>query len=158
ASQLEVLPDYLQLAGTAGGLAGSEQNLLVRNAGGGGLLPFQAAVVGDVPWLRIMPGDGQAGPNTPAVVRGVVSARSLPLGPTRAIIRVTSDAGAVEIPVSLLLREEGPVIGFNATGLRFEARDGHGSTRSKSVNVLNLGSGVVNWQAEIVSGGNLISL
>jgi len=158
AQQLEVSPDNLRFAGPLSALAASEQDLLVRNTGGGGLLPFEATVSDDAPWLRVMPAAGQAGPNRPALLRVLVNAQDLPLGPARGVIHVTWGAGAADIPVSLLVREEGPAIGFDVTGQRFDARDGHGSTRSKSVNVLNLGSGVLNWQAEIVTGAEFVSL
>src|SRR5260370_445673 len=146
-----------RFAGAASDLASSEQELLVRNAGGGGPLAFQATVAGDAPWLRVTPAAGQTVPNGPALLRVLVSAQGL-LGSLRAVIHVTSAAGDADIPVSLLVREEGPAIGFNVTGLRFEARDGNGTTRSKTVNVLNLGTGMLNWTAEIVSGAGFVSL
>ncbi len=155
--QLEVSPDNLRFAGPSSALASSEQNLLVRNAGGGGPLAFQATVVGDAPWLSVMPAAGQTAPNAPALLRVLVSAQGR-LGSRRALIHVASAAGDTDIPVSLLVRDEGPAIGFNVTGLRFEARDGNGTTRSKSVNVLNLGTGMLNWTAEIVSGAGFVSL
>src|SRR5262249_35419841 len=155
--QLEVSPDNMRFAGPAGALAASEQNLLVRNAGGGGPLAFQATVTGDAPWLRVMPAAGQTGPNGPALLRVLVNAQGL-LGSRRAVIHVTSAAGDADIPVALLVRDEGPAIGFHVSGLPLEARAGHGTSRSKSVNILKLGTDVLTWTAEIVSGAEFISL
>jgi uncharacterized protein (TIGR03437 family) len=156
--QLDVSPGYLRFAGPASALAPSEQSLLIRNTGGGGPLSFQASVVGDAPWLSVAPDSGQAGPNAPASLRVLVNAQGLALGAQRGLIRVTSAAGSADIPVSLLVRDAGPVIGFNVTGLRFESREGNGNSRSKSASVLNLGQGTVNWTAAVVSDAPWISL
>ncbi|HTM50668.1 MAG TPA: IPT/TIG domain-containing protein, partial [Bryobacteraceae bacterium] len=156
--QLEVSPGYLRFAGSASALAASEQALLVRNAGGGGPLPFAATVADGAPWLSVLPGAGQAAPNAPVSLRVLVNAQGLSLGARRGVIHVESAAGVADIPVSLLVRDEGAVIGFNLTGVRFETRDGAGSTRLRSANILNLGTGTVNWQASIVSGAEWLTL
>jgi uncharacterized protein (TIGR03437 family) len=42
--------------------------------------------------------------------------------------------------------------------VRFEARQGNGDANSESATVLNLGSGAVNWQAQILSGADWLSI
>ncbi|HTM50376.1 MAG TPA: putative Ig domain-containing protein, partial [Bryobacteraceae bacterium] len=156
---LEVGPDSLRFAGPASLLSPASQTLLIRNAGGSGGLEFQINVVGDAPWLTVSPATGQAGANAPAAVRVAVNAAAVPRGARRALIHITSGGGNADIPVSLLSQEDGPVIGFNVSGLRFEAPAGsRASTRSKSAGILNLGTGTLSYRAEIVSGADWLSL
>jgi hypothetical protein len=155
--QLDVSPPFLRFAGVISAPA-AEQDLLVRNTGGGGPLPFSASVAGDAPWLSVTPTSGQAGPNAPGTLRVMVNAQGLPAGARRAAIHIDSAAGAADIPVSLLVRPAGPVIGLDVGGVRFEAREKNGSSGTQTANVLDLGSGAVNWQAEVVSAASWLSL
>jgi uncharacterized protein (TIGR03437 family) len=50
------------------------------------------------------------------------------------------------------------VIGLDVSGVRFEARQGNGDANTETANVLNLGSGAVNWQTQILSGGDWLSI
>ena len=87
-----------------------------------------------------------------------MNAQGLGAGAQNAVIAVTSTAGSVNIPVSLCVRAAGPAIGFDLTGVQFEARQGAGDSNTEAVNVLNLGSGAVNWQAQVVTGGQWLSI
>jgi uncharacterized protein (TIGR03437 family) len=60
--------------------------------------------------------------------------------------------------VTLVVRDDGPVIGLDVSGVRFEARQGNGDANTEMANVLNLGSGAVNWQAQIMSGADWLSI
>jgi Putative Ig domain. len=158
APQLDVSPGYLRFAGPVSALAGVEQDLLVRNAGGGGPLSFQASVVDDTPWLSLTSAAGQVMPNAPALIGVVVNAQGLTTGSQRGAIRIDSAAGSVIIPVTLVVRDDGPVIGLDVSGLRFETRQGNGSANVENAAVLNLGSGAVNWQAQILSGADWLTI
>lgn len=74
------------------------------------------------------------------------------------MIHIDSAAGSADIPVSVLVRSPGPVIGLSLNGVRFEAREKNGSAETQTVQVLNLGDGAINWQAEILSGAEWLSL
>jgi uncharacterized protein (TIGR03437 family) len=156
--QLDVSPGFLRFAGSASSLAMAEQELLVRNTGGGGPLAFSVTVPSDSAWLSLSPSAGQTAPNAPVSLRVLVNAQTLAAGPLLGAIHIDSAAGSADIPVSLLVRTPGPVIGLSVNGVRFEAREKNGSAETQTVRVLNLGDGAVSWQAEIVSGSEWLSL
>ncbi|MGH9723300.1 MAG: putative Ig domain-containing protein, partial [Bryobacteraceae bacterium] len=156
--QLEAAPELLRFAGTAQALASSEQVLLLRNAGGGGSIAYNATVKSGAPWLRISPAAGQTSVNARSVIRATVDARTLAPGPYRGEIEISSSAGVRTAAVSLLVRTTGQAIGLSVDGLRFDARAGGGVAITKNINVLALGNLAVNWRAEIVSGSEFLSL
>src|SRR5205823_12633593 len=96
--QLDVSPPYLRFAGPLSSLTPVEQQILVRNAGGGGPLPFRVSVTGAAPWLTVTPTSAQAAPNAPGALRVVVNAQGLSTGARRAAIHIDSDAGSADIP------------------------------------------------------------
>ena len=156
--KLDVSPPFLRYTGSPNGVLTFEQNLVLRNIGGGGSIAFQASPVEGSAWLTLRDDIGQTGPNSPAVMRVLANTRGLPKGPRRGLIRVTSSTGSVEVPVTLLVQDDGPVLGLNLSGLRFEARAGNGDSNTRNAMVLNLGQGVVNWKAELVSGSEWLTL
>src|SRR5262249_31652265 len=126
--QLDVSPGYLRFAGSPGALAAAEQDLVVRNSGGGGPLAFKVSVPADASWLSVNPDSGSAGPNAPVSLRVLVNAQSLPQGALRSAIHIDSAAGSADIPVSLLVRPAGPVIGLDIAGVTFESREKQGNS------------------------------
>ena len=156
--QLDVSPGYLRFAGPLSALMPAEQDLLVRNAGGGGALTFQAAVADAATWLSVSAAADRASPNSPASVAVLVNAQGLTTGAYRSAILIDTPAGSATIPVTLVVRDDGPVIGLDVSGVRFEARQGNGDANAESAAVLNLGSGTVNWQAQIVSNSGWLSI
>ena len=156
--KLDVSPPFLRYTGSPAGVLTFEQDLVLRNIGGGGSIAFQARPVEGSAWLTLRDDAGQAAPNAPALMRVLANTRGLPRGPRRGLIRVTSAAGSVDVPVTLLVQDDGPVLGLNLSGLRFEARQGNGHSNTRNVRVLNLGQGVVNWRAEVISGSEWINL
>jgi uncharacterized protein (TIGR03437 family) len=158
APQLDVSPTYLRYTGTIATLASSEQDLVLRNIGGGGPISFQASVVGTPSWLSVSPGSGQVTPNTPVYLHVLTSAQGLTGGAQRAALHISSDAGAIDVPVSALTRNGGPAIGLDQQGVLFVTRAGNGDTSFEDVNVLNTGDSTLNWQAEIVSTEQWLSL
>ena len=158
APQLDVSPGFLRFAGSPSALAAAQQTLLVRNTGGGGPLAFTVSLPSDVTWLSVSPAAGQTAPNAPVSLNVSINALDLPAGPLRGAIHIDSSAGSADIPVSVLVRTTGPVIGLSLNGVRFEAREKNGNAETQTVQVLNLGDGAVNWQAEILSGSEWLSL
>src|SRR5262249_43940365 len=125
---LDVSPGYLRFAGSPTALAAAgEQDLLVRNTGGGAALSYHATVFANLPWLSVSPSSGQAGSNSPGLIRVIVDARALPRGARRGTVRITSAAGSVDVSVSLLVRSGGPVIGLDEQGDRFDVRATQGN-------------------------------
>jgi uncharacterized protein (TIGR03437 family) len=156
--QLDVSPGYLRFAGPLSALMPAEQDLLVRNVGGGGPLPFQASIADNSTWLSVSADLNQASPNFPAPVHVLVNAQGLTTGAYRSAILITTAAGPATIPVTLVVRDDGPVIGLDVSGVRFDARQGNGDANAETAAVLNLGSGAVNWQAQIISGADWLTI
>jgi uncharacterized protein (TIGR03437 family) len=156
-AQLDVLPTYLRFSATPTVPAGG-QTLYVRNSGGGGPFSFQATVTAGASWLTVTPASGQTASNAPVPLQVQVTTQGLPVGARRGAIRIDSAAGSITISVSLLVRSAGAVIGLDGQGVQFRDRAGNGDTQFRDVHVLNLGDGLVNWAAEIVSDGTWLSL
>jgi hypothetical protein len=156
--QLDVSPGYLRFAGPLSALMPAEQDLLVRNIGGGGPLTFQASVADGASWLSVSAAADQASPNSPASIAVLVNAQGLTTGAYRSAILIATPAGPATIPVTLVVRDDGPVIGLDVSGVRFEARQGNGDGNAETAAVLNLGSGTVNWQAQVVSNAGWLSI
>jgi uncharacterized protein (TIGR03437 family) len=156
--QLDVSPGYLRFAGPLSAFMSAEQDLLVRNAGGGGSLTFQASVADAATWLSVSAAADRASPNSPASVAVLVNAQGLTTGAYRSAILISTPAGTATVPVTLVVRDDGPVIGLDVSGVRFDARQGNGDANAETAAVLNLGSGTVNWQAQIVSNSGWLSL
>ncbi len=156
--QLDVSPVYLRFAGTVSSLASAEQDLLIRNIGGNGPITFQASITGDTAWLSVTPASGQAGPNAPLYLKVLVSSQGLAAGARHGVVHIMSAAGSVDVPVSLLVRSSGPVIGADLQGVRFDSRSGNGLDRPAVINILNNGDSLLNWQADVLTSDNFLTL
>ena len=73
-------------------------------------------------------------------------------------MRVEAGTQTIDVPVTLFVRDDAPVLGLSQNGVRFDVREGNGNSITRSVNVLNLGVGSVNWTAEILDGSAWLSL
>jgi hypothetical protein len=152
--QLTVAPTYLRFATIAGAAGVSEQALLVTNAGTGGPLDFTASVVSSSPWLTVTPAGGKTLVSGGFPLRVIVNTQGLKVGSYLGKMRVASAlGGTVDVPVSLFVSPDGPIISLSTSGVRFDAREGHGLSNTRDVAVLNVGTGIVNWKAELQSGG-----
>jgi hypothetical protein len=76
----------------------------------------------------------------------------------RGSVRISSDAGTVDVPVQFALTEAGPALGLSQTGLRFDARQSQGAGNTQTVNILNVGDGTGNWSAGLLQGQDWLSL
>ncbi|HUA83689.1 MAG TPA: putative Ig domain-containing protein [Bryobacteraceae bacterium] len=92
-----------------------------------------------------------------------VNSQGLAAGSYHDIVRLSGSNGStssVDVPVSLFVQSAGPSMALSANGLRFESRQGAGSTMPESVNVLNLGDpgSTVNWTVNLLSGSNWLNV
>ena len=138
------------------GVAASDQLLFIRNQGGGAL-SYQVSVVSGAEWLSVNPDSGRTAPNQPSLVR--VSADAASAGQANfGVVRVQAGEDTIDVPVTVLRGDPGPILGVNLTGLRFDARQGQGNTNNRNVLVLNFGEGSLNWVAEVLQGSDWLTL
>jgi uncharacterized protein (TIGR03437 family) len=155
APSLSIAPESLRF--TYSPVDSAEQFLFIRNAGGGGAMPFQVSALAGGDWLSVDPPSGAVAPNQPGVVRVSIDrarARATDYG----LLRIAAAGQAVEVPVTAVQEGTRPILGLNLTGLRFEARQGEGHANNRNVLVLNLGQGSLNWEAEVLRGTEWLSL
>lgn len=159
--QLTALPAALKFAAREAAPIAQDQFILLAKPGGGGAISFSTSVVGKSSWITALtPATGSVAANTPAKLRVFVNTQGLKTGFYRDAVRVTTATGTVDVPVSVFVSDQGPVLGLSANGLRFQVRQGAGSTQTQSVNVLDLGDVTTSssWQAEVVSGSDWLAL
>ncbi len=158
---LAAVPASLKFAARAVTPLAQDQFIVLTNPGGGGPVNFSTSVVGKSSWISALtPATGRVAANAPAAIRVFINTQGLKVGFYRDAIRVTTTAGTVDVPVSLFVSDEGPVIGLSSSGLRFQIRQGAGSTETQSVNVFDLGDSNTSseWQAELLSGSDWLVL
>lgn len=133
--------------------------LFVRNAGGGGRLPFSVSLQSESPWIAsVSPAQGFAGPNAPFPVRVRVSPQSVKPGAYRAVLRFTSPAGSQDVPVSLFVSPPGPALFLNPRGIQFEVRQGAGTALKRQIAVINRGSESLDWTADLLQGDDWLRI
>ena len=156
AAVLRVAPAALRFDVGAATTGISEQSLFVGNAGGGDL-SYTVAVVKGAAWLSVASPSGAAAANRQGLVRVAVNpgkAKPADYG----VVRIQAGAGTVDVPVSVLRRQPGPILGVNLTALKFEARENQGNSNNRNILVLNLGDGSLDWQAEVLQGAEWLTL
>ncbi len=141
----------------------STQNpvVVVSNSGGGGSSSFSASVVGKSSWItRVSPATGSAGPNAPVLVQLTINSQGLATGNFHDILRFTFPAGSIDVPISLFVSRDGPIIGLSVNGVRFSERQGNGTGRPQVVQVLNRGdlSMPLNPTVDILSGSDWLNV
>jgi len=158
-AQLQVSPSRLRFAATTQSPGTFEQDLAVTTLGGAPT-GFSASVANGSSWISIMGASGQTLRNSAVFVRVLVNSQGQSVGSHSDTIHFTFAGGSVDVPVSLFVRNGGPALGVNVTGLRYHAQQGGGFSAAESVLVLNLGdpTTTVNWTAQVVSGSNIVSL
>jgi uncharacterized protein (TIGR03437 family) len=159
--QLTALPNLLHFAARAVTPSAQDQMLVIGNSGGGGAFSFTASVVNKSAWISALtPISGRVGTNFPAAVRVFVNSQGLKAGFYRDTVRITTTSGSLDVPVELFVSDQGPVLGLSASGLRFQVRQGAGSSQAQSVTVLDLGdqSTTSSWTAQIVTGSDWLSI
>jgi uncharacterized protein (TIGR03437 family) len=158
---LDVSPNLLRLRAHAATPGVQTATLLVRDTGGSGPINFAPTVVNSSPWIT---GVSVAAPQTSfngaTAVTVTFNSQGLNPGTVRDIIRFTWSQGVVDVPVSLYVAPTGSYLGLDTRGLRFQARQGAGSSFHQTVRILNLGDSgtIVNWSANLVTGSDWLAL
>lgn len=150
--------------------------LLLQNPGGGGPQKFTVSVLDaqNNPFVTVVPSSGVLTDSTPVVVQVNIDTTSLAVGPYQVNIQVkfgdaagpvaglerdaASTAPIQVVPVSIVVSPADPAIALDFQGVKFDARKGEGLAVTQDVAILNLGDSPYTWTAEIVSGGDFISL
>jgi uncharacterized protein (TIGR03437 family) len=158
--QLTVAPATLNFAALSSAPGTFTENLLVSNTGAAAL-GFDTSVVGNNSLIsNVTSSASQTTPNAPVFLQVQVTTNGLQVGAYNDTILVSSSAGNIQVPVSLFVAANGPILAVSKTGILFQAVEGGGSTAKESIEVLNLGDpgSTVNWNASLVSGSNWLSL
>jgi uncharacterized protein (TIGR03437 family) len=157
---LGVAPTVVRLIGKQSD-ATVETDLLVWNSGGRGSLSFAPTVLdsGGLP-VEVTPQNAQVGLDESAFVHVKVSTSGVAPGSYRALLRLYSGSGPLDIPLSVLIAAPRAVMGLSFNGTRFDVREGNGYSEPQSAAVLNTGppGSVVNWRAELVTGDTWLTL
>ena len=159
--QLQATPGSLQFGAHILSPGIQQQTLLVANAGGGGVQNFTASVVQNSPWIvSVTPLKGQAGPDSPAFLQVKVNSLGLAVGFYHDIVQLTSSSGNVDVPVTLMVVNQGSVLAVGLTGVRFLAIQGSGTARPQSISIINNGdqSTTVHWSADLLSGSDWLAI
>jgi hypothetical protein len=157
--KLETAPAFLRFSARVSAPGIQEQQIVVRNSGGGAPIAFQASAGGS-PFLSVTPTSGQSTPNTPVIVKVRVNTAGLSAGNYTDTVRITSQAGNSDIAVSLFVADDGPILRLSESGLHFEERQGAGNNNTESVLVLNVGDPAarIAWTATVTASPNWISV
>ncbi|MBZ5603382.1 MAG: putative Ig domain-containing protein [Acidobacteriia bacterium] len=159
--QMTALPASLRFAARAVTPSAQDALVVIDNIGGGGAFPYSTSVVGKSSWISaVTPASGRISANAPATVRVFVNSAGLKTGFYHDTVRVTSTSGSVDVPVEFFVSDQGPVLGLSSNGLRFQARQGAGTSQAQSVTVLDLGDPTTTsaWDATLVSGSDWLSI
>ncbi len=157
---LDVIPNVLRYQARVAAPGSQDQILLVRNAGGGGKLKFTVTVLRGL-WIdSISPSSGETSEDAPVIITVKVNTRGIPAGGVRDVIRVSSAAGNVDVPVALFVAPPGPILSLNITGLRYRGQTANTAATPQTVSVLNTGDpgSVVNWKAELLTGSGWLAI
>ncbi len=135
-------------------------DMLVSNTGAG-TLAFNASVTNGSSWISaIAPSSGQTTLGAPVLLQVQVNSQGLGVGSYHDTIHVASQAGNVDIPISLFVSASGPVLSASQTGVFFHARQNGGTSASGKIEILNIGdpNSTVDWTARLMSGSNWLEL
>jgi uncharacterized protein (TIGR03437 family) len=158
APRLESSVSRLTLSVRAPSPGKRDASLLLRNAGGGGALPFSATVTGRSSWITsVTPVSALAGP-TGTGVRIATDSTGLAEGIYRDVVRFTSAFNTVDVPVVLRVAPAGPLLDVSPTALRLSMREGARTLAVREVKILNVEPGSnLAWTAEWIRGGEYFS-
>lgn len=146
-----VAPSMLRFAARADAPSTQEQVIVMQDSGGGGAPT--ATVVGNSPWITLPKSSSSLS------VRVDANSTGLSVGDHHDIVRLANSAGTFDVPVSLFVANGGPIMALGVTGLRFQSRQGAGTTEGQAVSVLNLGDSgsTVNFAVDLVSGSDWLT-
>lgn len=158
--KLETSPGFLRFSTRVSAAEVDEEEIVVRNSGGGAPIAFQASVSGGSPWLSVAPSSGQTSPTTPVAVKVRANTAGLAEGNYTDSVRISSAAGNFDIAVSLFVASDGPILELSESGLHLVERQGAGNTNTETVEVFNDGdpAATINWTATVTGTPNFLSI
>jgi uncharacterized protein (TIGR03437 family) len=161
AAVLDAAPNMLRFAAIVHSSTVQEKIVVLSNTGGNAPLQYSTQIMGASPWITgVTPDSGQIPRNSPVFLRVHVNPQGLPVGRYSDVLRLVSPAGDVDVPIVLLVTKSGPILDVNLLGLRFQARQGGGSSSTQTFEILNTGDplSTVSWTAEAIQGGDIFSI
>ncbi len=124
--QLEIVPNILTFAARSQTPGNLSQILTLRNSGGSGMLPF--TVSGPEFGSRWITGisatTGSTAVNSPTFVQIQVNTNGLAVGHYNDVINFAWLGGTVNVPVTLFISDQGPILDVSLRGVRIPARVG----------------------------------
>jgi uncharacterized protein (TIGR03437 family) len=159
--RFNIVPGFLRFSARVVAPGVQEQVLVVSNGGGGAPFTFSATILpGDANFVSsVTPNSGSISRNTSVAVHVRINTTGLAVGSYRVIIRFTTPFGTFDVPVTVFVAADGPILSANVFGLRFQAMQGFGFSNAQTVKVLNVGNPAttLNWTAALVTGSDLFT-
>ena len=153
---LSVWPEYLTVSSVAGG-SSVQQQVQVFNTGGGTL--NYTVTAPSVPWLTVScNASGAVTLSTPASICLTVNLAALQTGNYHAPLVINAGAGTqpATVNVTLQVAQAEPLILLLPGAMEFTAVSGGQAPAPQTLNVLNIGTGTMDWSAQ--AGGKWLQL
>jgi trimeric autotransporter adhesin len=145
--------DVINVGVNAGAQPVSRQIRVLNRGGGQPQIAVAATARNGGAWLSISPAAGTASATTPAIVTVTITPGNLAPGAYAGQIVVTSGGAPVgAIPVNLAISAKPGNLLLSSNALNFTSIKGGAAPLSKSIEIVNTGTGSLNWNA---SGASL---
>ncbi|MEO8099253.1 MAG: putative Ig domain-containing protein [Acidobacteriota bacterium] len=161
APNMEVIPDGLQFSALRHLPGKQTRTVAIRNSGGGGAIPFSAALAQQSRWITaITPVSGQTVHEGLAQMTVEVDSTGLAAGQYRDVLRITTSTRVIEVPIVLFVLDGGAVMDLSLSGVQFRTRVAAGLDTARQVKVINRGDAgtTIHWTAQKVIGGDWLTL
>ena len=153
--------DTTQLTFSLAGTTAQSQSVQVLNLGSG-QIDFFVMITGPASaGLTSSIQEGTTQPNLPATVSITANPSKLPVGTTSASLLILgTNLQYATIPITITVSPTPEQLALSQGGFTFVAAPGGGVTPPQTFQVLNAGSGTLNWTAQpsTVSGGSWLSI
>lgn len=122
-------------------------------------LSFAAIAVQRSTWISSITPTSAAATSSGTAVQVDIDPAGLPEGIYRDVVRLTSPANTIDVPVLLRVNASGPQIDLSATGVRFSMPQGTATLTTRTIRVLDHDSTIsVPWTAEWIKGSEYLTL
>jgi uncharacterized protein (TIGR03437 family) len=150
ANALTLAPASLQLE-TQAGATSAVESLTIGNTGSTTLnWTAAASTTNGGNWLGISPASGSATWSEPSVVNVTFNTAGLAAGVYNG--KITVNPGSLTTTVQLVVSAAAPSLLLNQTGVVLNSLAGGGVLPFQGIQVVNNGSGALNWSAKVVTG------
>jgi uncharacterized protein (TIGR03437 family) len=142
---LAVAPGTLTFSLSQGGQAASQP--LTLTSQGSQTSTFSATA--STSWLSVSPASGSSSPGAPGVLTITATPGNLLPGTYTGVVAIQS-GGTLLAPVTVTMTISGaqPILILSQAGLSYRAAQGGGAPLTQDFGILNLGQGVLNWNAQ----------